>query len=239
MKAMNKRFLIWGSIAILVFAGLLSAFRPRALLVDIEPVEVGAMMLTVGDEGETRVVDVFVVSAPVTGRLRRIEAEAGDLVVAGETIVAEVEPTDPQLLDPRTEAEAEAQANAAESAASLASAELEKAEAELSFAESEVRRSRELESKGTISERDLEAAERAFRTSRAALGVARANMQVRQYELEQARAHLMSPAEIAERRRSCECFHIKSPIDGRVLRVLTRVRGIRTGWRGSRRNWQP
>lgn len=223
---MKKRLLIWGSIALLVFIGLLSAFWPRALLVDIRPVVVGPMMLTVGDEGETRVVDVFVVSAPVTGHLRRIEAEAGDAVVAGETIIAEVQPTESQLLDPRTEAEAEAQVSAARSAASLARAELDKAEAELRFAESEARRSRELESKGTISERDLEAAERAFDTSSAALGVAQANMQVRQYELERVQAQLMSPEEMAQRRDTCECINIDSPVDGRVLRVLRESEGF-------------
>ena len=226
MNAIHKRLLIWGSISVLVLVGLLSAFWPRAMLVDIEPVSAGHMMLTVGDEGETRVVDVFVVSAPTTGRLRRIEAEPGDAVVAGETIVAEIEPTESQLLDPRTEAEAEAQLSAAESAAALADAELDKAEAELKFAESELRRSRELATKGTISERDLEAAERAFDTSRAAMGVAQANMEVRQYELERARAQLMSPAEMASRRESCACINISSPVDGRVLRVLRESEGF-------------
>ena len=226
MNAMHKRILIWGSISVLVLVGLLGAFWPRALLVDLERVMVGPMMLTVGDEGETRIVDVFVVSAPVTGRLRRIEAEPGDAVVAGATIVAEIEPTESQLLDPRTEAEAEAQLSAAESAASLAEAELDKAEAELRFAESELRRSRELEAKGTISERDLEAAERAFDTGRAAMGVAQANMQVRQYELERVRAQLMSPAEMAQRRELCECININSPVDGRVLQVLRESEGF-------------
>lgn len=226
MNFTNKRLLIWGSISLLVLAGLLAAFWPRTLFVDIESVETGPMMLTVGDEGETRVVDVFVVSAPVTGRLRRIETEPGDEVIAGATIIAEIEPTQSDLLDPRTEAEANAQLSAAESAVSLAGAELEKAEAELRFAESELVRSRELASKGTISERDLEAAERAYDTSRASLGVAQANMQVSQYELERARAQLMSPSEMAQRRKLCECININSPVDGRVLRVLRESEGF-------------
>ncbi len=230
MNATRKRLIIWGTLGALVLVGLLSAFRPRAMLVDLEPVAVGPMMLTTGDEGETRVVDVFVVSAPVTGRLRRIETEPGDAVVAGETIVADVEPAQSNLLDPRTEAEARAQLHAAESAASLAEAELDKAAAELRFAESELTRSRELQAKGTISERDLEAAERVFDTNTAAMGVAQANMQVRRFELERVRALLMSPDEMARQRESCECIRITSPVDGRVLRVLRESEGfVRAG----------
>ena len=230
MKANHKRKLLWATIIALLAIGLIVSFWPRAILVDLQPAEVGRMMLTVGDEGETRVVDVYVVSAPVTGRLRRIETEPGDAVIAGETIIAEVEPQESQLLDPRTEAEAEAQLSAAKSAASLAQAELEKAAAELRFAESGLRRAGELAAKGTISERDFEVAERAFNTNRAAMRVAQANMQVRQFELERARAQVMSPEEIATLREACKCIDIKSPVDGQVLRVLRESEGfVRAG----------
>ena len=86
-------------------------------------------------------------------------------------------------------------------------------------------RARELVQKGTISERELEAAERAFKTSRAAKGVAQATLQVRKYELERARAQLMSPTEMQTRREVCECVSITSPVDGRVLRILRESEG--------------
>lgn len=226
MNARHKRVFLWMLIGLVVATGLSVAFWPRALPVDIDTVDTGRMTLTVGDEGETRVVDVFVVSAPTAGRLRRIEAEPGDPVIAGETIVAEVEPTESQLLDPRTEAEAQAQLNAAISASSLAEAELDKAEAEMKFAEAELDRSRELAMKGTISQRDLDAAERAFETSKAGLGVAQANRQVRRYELQQQRSRLMSPEEISQHRETCACVTLLSPIDGQVLRVLRESEGF-------------
>ena len=230
MIAINKRISIWASVAALVLLGLVFAFWPRALAVDLKPAAIGPMILTVGDEGETRVVDVFVISAPITGRLRRIEAEPGDTVDAGQTIVAEIEPTVSGLLDPRTEAEAEAQLNAAISAESLAKSELERAEAELKFAESELQRAAELAKNGTISERDREASERAFETSRAAMGAAQANMEVRRFELARARAHLMSPSEMTSRRSDCECVNITSPVDGQVLRVHRESAGfVRAG----------
>ena len=45
--------------------------------------------------------DRFVVSAPVAGRLERIELEPGDPVVRGKTIVARLVPAEAPLLDPR------------------------------------------------------------------------------------------------------------------------------------------
>ena len=230
MSAQKKRIWIWSFVLGVVVIGLGAAFWPRAEPVDIADVAYGAMIVTVGDEGETRIPDVFVVSAPANGRLRRIEAEPGDTLHANETTIAEIEPADADLLDPRTEAEATAQLSVAESAEELARSNLERAEAELRFAESEVRRSRELAASGTIAERDLDAAERAFRTSRAALGVAHADLEMRRFELARARAHLMSPAEMSDSRLTCECISISSPVDGKVLRVHRESAGfVRAG----------
>ena len=226
MSATKKRVLLWSAVGIVVLAALLMALRPRALAVDLARVESGTLELTVRDEGETRVVDVFVLSAPITGRLRRIEIEPGDPVKLGETVIAEIEPTDPELLNPRSEAEARAQLSAADSAAALARAELERVQAELEFARSEVERSRELARDGTLSVRDLEEAETAVKGHIAALAAAQAKVQVRDYELKRVRAQLLSPEELQQRRENCGCVVLSSPIDGRVLRVLRESEGV-------------
>lgn len=226
MTAHQKRIILWGLITVLVGGGLLIALIPRPLAVDLIEASRGPMLWTIGDEGNTQVLDIYIVSAPTTGRLRRIEAAPGDNVIAGNTLIAEVEPIESELLDPRSRAEAEAQLSAAASAESLARAELEKSEAELEFANSELERARELAKNGTISERDLEASERAYKTARAVLGVAQAAMQVRQYELEQAQALLMTPEQMRTQRVLCECVSITSPIDGQVLRVLRESEGF-------------
>ena len=230
MAANNKRMLLWAVIAAIVLLGLLGSLRPQSLTVDLLTVSRGDMLLTVSDEGQTRVEDVFVVSSPINGVLRRIEAEPGDAVAANETLIAEVEASDADPLDPRSQAEAQAELNAAESAESLARSELERVEAELQFASSELDRTRELVAKGTVSERDLEASERAYKTSQAAVGVAQAALQVRSYELGRARARLMSPGEMASRKPGCECLQIRAPVDGQVLRVLRESEGfVRAG----------
>lgn len=214
-----KRVALWSLLSVGVLAGLVRAFWPQPLQVDIITVDPGPMTVTVADEGETRVTDVFVVSAPIAGRVRRIEAEPGDRLVANETLVAQIEPTDPVLLDPRSEAQAKAALNASESSAALARAELDKAEAELEFARAELKRSRQLASNGTISESEMDKAERSYKTSLAAFAMTQAELQVRNYELTRARAELMSPAEASELRDSCACVSILSPVDGRILQV--------------------
>ena len=50
------------------------------------------MRVTLVEEGETRVRDRFIVSAPVAGRVLRIELDPGQSVVAGETVLAMFEP---------------------------------------------------------------------------------------------------------------------------------------------------
>jgi len=66
------------------------------------------MRTTIDEEGETRVRERFVVSAPVAGRVLRIELEPGDRVRRGETVLATFLPAAPAPLDVRTRAEAEA-----------------------------------------------------------------------------------------------------------------------------------
>ena len=65
--------------------------RPSPKRVDLVTVEPGDLQLTVDAEGETRVRDRFIISAPVDGRLTRIDLEAGD-TVTGNQVVARIDP---------------------------------------------------------------------------------------------------------------------------------------------------
>jgi len=222
VTANSKRVLIWSLVSVVVAAALVFAFIPRPVTVDLITAEAGPMVVTADEEGETRIHDVFVLSAPVAGRVRRIEAHAGDAVVADETVLAQIEPGDPTFLDPRSEAQARAAVQAAESARTLAAAEVEQAEAELEFAQAEQRRALELITDGTISRRAADDAERAYKTGKAALATARAALQMRAFELEQARAQLLSPTETQARHGHCECVPITAPVSGQILRIINR-----------------
>ncbi|MFO0333843.1 MAG: hypothetical protein ACK53C_02220, partial [Pseudomonadota bacterium] len=108
MTPAAKRLTFW-AIPVLALALVLAwLFRPVAVPVDTAAVERGPLTVSVIDEGQTRVHDVYVVSAPVPGRMRRIDLEVGDAVIADETVVARIEPSDPSFLDVRSAAEARA-----------------------------------------------------------------------------------------------------------------------------------
>jgi HlyD family secretion protein len=219
--ANERRLRFWLPIVLATILGVVWLFWPRAIPVDFVTASPGELEVSVSDDGETRVKDVFVVSAPVPGLMRRIALKAGDAVVAGTTVVARIEPSDPSFLDVRSEAEARAAAQAAEAAQKLSVASVRRAEAELDFARAELKRYRGLAERNTISANDLDAAERRARTAAASLEEARAALRVRESELTQAKARLMAPS-LARRRRGadCDCVEVYSPVSGSVLRVL-------------------
>ena len=226
MSPMLRRLFFWGALAALLLVGLLFTFRPQAVTVDTAQVERGTLVVTVGDEGETRIHDIYVLSAPVAGQMRRIDAHVGDPVVALETVIASIEPIDPEFLDPRSEAQAQADVRAARSAEALAKAEVEQAEAELDFARSELERARKLIQEKTISQRELDEAERGFRTRRAALATAIAGLDVAAFQLERAKAQLLSPAQTREVQEECACVSIRAPVNGQILRILQQSAGV-------------
>ncbi|MDP7041742.1 MAG: efflux RND transporter periplasmic adaptor subunit [Gammaproteobacteria bacterium] len=226
MNAQQRRLTLWAVLGGCIVIALFVVFRPQAVPVDTRSASLGTLVVSVDEEGETRVRDIFVLSAPVAGRMLRIEAEAGDKVVANETIIAEIEPVDPTFLDFRSEAQAKAAVRAAESAKTLAQAEVDQWEAELDFARAELVRARELIEDNTISQRDLDDAERNERTAKATYATKIAALQVANFELERARAELLSPAEVRAQRDDCDCVPITAPVDGRILRVLNESEGV-------------
>ena len=102
------------AVVIGILAIVAMAMWPEAIEVDLTQVTRGPMQVTLDEDGETRVRDRFVVSAPVAGRLLRVELEPGDAVVKGKTIVARLAPAAAPLLDPRTRSELDAGVAAAQ-----------------------------------------------------------------------------------------------------------------------------
>jgi len=221
-----KRLLLWGPLALVLALALAWLFRPAAVPVDLITIDRGPLTVSVSDEGETRVRDMYVVSAPVPGRMRRIELEVGDAVVADQTLVARIEPSDPSFLDVRSEAEARASADAASAGRTHAEAQVRRAQAELEFAQAELQRMRALARSHTVSENDLDSAERRAKTADAALAEARAQRAVRESEYQVARARLLTPASKRTRAADCDCVSVYSPVSGTVLRIVTESEGV-------------
>ncbi len=220
MHKNRVRYILWGGAVALVVAALTFAFRPQAIPVDFATVTEGEIRITVADEGMAEVHEVYRISAPVAGRLLRVQGEVGDAVVAGETEIARIEPSAPVFLDVRTETEARATLEAARASENLADAELKRAQADLTFTAAEKERSRALFANGTIAKQKLDQDERANRIAVANLLTAQARLDQRRHEVEMARARLVSPASTETDHRQCECLVLRAPVDGEILQVL-------------------
>src|SRR5210317_119490 len=116
----GKRTLVLLTMAAAIVAAVVAAFMPRPIAVDVVEVRRDVLTVTVEEEGKTRVIDRFAVSAPVAGFARRVELDVGDIVAKGDRLMS-LEPLRSDVLDPRSRAEAEARVAAAQ--ASLRAAE--------------------------------------------------------------------------------------------------------------------
>lgn len=219
MKFTLSKFVV-GLILLAVLAGLVFAFIPQPVRVSTSEVMRDRLQVTVNEDGRTRIRDRYIVSAPLGGQLQRIQLRAGDVIEAGTTVLAEIVPGDPALLDARAIAEAEARVRRAESAVQRARPELEQAIAQLDYAENELSRVRTAHDRGAATQRELDSAMLAKRSAIEQFNAAQFTQDIARYELELARAALLrtrpeqTPAEQAEH------MLIDAPIDGRVLRVI-------------------
>ncbi|HOX01421.1 MAG TPA: efflux RND transporter periplasmic adaptor subunit [Candidatus Paceibacterota bacterium] len=201
----HRRWLPYGgamALAALIVAGL----WPQPVPVETGRVAVGSLQSYIQEEGKTRIQHRYVLSAPVTGQLRRIPYKAGFDVTGGKTVLAQIEPLAPGLLDARSRTQAEARRN-------MAAASLEKARAALQFARSERERIDRLYAQKAVSIQELEPAQ--WRETAAAREMAVAENALRQAEAELAEFQV-APAAHADPRT----IEVLAPASGRVLRVF-------------------
>lgn len=218
MKLTAGKVLVWGAVVAAV-AGIAVAVKPAPQIVESATVGRGDLQVSVQEDGRTRIRERYVVSAPLAGRLLRVSLKAGDRVEAGKTLLAVIEPGDPELLDARALALAEARVKAAEAAHEQGAAQLMRVEAEYQQAEAEMKRRQELLQNKAISREEAETSITRERALFAEYKSAQFAVQVRAFELEQARAALLS-TKPGNGSGGTLRFDIFSPIDGRVLRVL-------------------
>ena len=220
MKSLLRR-LVYLIVAIGIIAAVGYGFMPKPVDVDTAIVSRSSMMVTVDDDGRTRIREKYIVSAPLGGRLLRIEMEPGDQTKAETTRLASIVPSDPQLLDARALAQAEARRNATETALKQADPLLAQARAALEFAETDLGRKRQLKVENAISDDLLEEAELAYRTRLEGFNSAKFAQEIAAYELRLAEAALIRTRPQKDGELPTEWqFEIPSPISGSVLRVM-------------------
>lgn len=206
-------------IVALIIAAIVYGFMPGSVSVETVKIKKGYMKVEIEEEGRTRVMNRFIVSAPVAGYALRIDLNVGDPVNKGDA-VTELEPLRSNVLDPRSRAAAEASIMAAKENALVAKADSE-------FAQNELDRVKALHKDGLVSQEKLDAAVAEALGREAALRSSEFSVEVAQYELEAANTALkystMDSYEYAEK------VLIMSPVSGYVLKVNHESEGVVQG----------
>lgn len=191
--------IFWFAAAGIVAAGLVFVMWPQSREVEISVIDRGDVRVELVDEGRTRMHDVYVLSAPVAGRLLRVDVEPGDRVKRGD-VVARMARSAAGFLDTRSDEQARATVASAE-------ASLRSARAQADLASRELNRMQRLASSGLVSVAAVDEARARLEATAAARDAATA-------ELARARSALVSPERVVS-----GVIPIRVPVDGVVLRV--------------------
>ena len=208
--------LLGGLMLVALLVALVLALRSPAVPVEVGEVSRGPLTVTVDDLGETRVTNLYVVSAPVTGELLRVVLKPGDRVVARSTLLGRIQPNEPAPIDARTTAQAEANVRALTSQLAAAQSRVREAQAEFTVAERELSRVNALAPRGFISQAVLDRARATRDRAAAAIAEARQTADATRHGLAAARAALIVPGGRTSGRGSVA---VTSPVSGYVLRV--------------------
>lgn len=210
----RARTLRYSLFALAVAALAWLALRPAPVPVDTVEVARGDVTDSVEAEGRTRLVDRYLITAPIAAQARRQQLEVGDAVAVDQVLVV-LDPLPAPALDPRARAEAVARAEAAQSRQrgaeqDLASAAASAEQAELDLGRAESLAARELVARDAV-DRARTQRERASREAASA----RFRLATAAHELEAARAALA----LGSRARSNEpALELTAPVAGVVLR---------------------
>ncbi len=214
---------------ILLSMGLLVwGFWPQPILVETTHAKQAPLTVSIEAEGQTRVIDRYVISAPVNGMTCRLHLKVGDEVMQGQVLMG-ITPLASQVLDARSRAQAKAQVAAAKSAVLAAQEQASAAEAAKQLAQDKLKRYQPLLKKDLVSEEAFQQAKTEALTTAAAKRSADFNVEVARYELEAALTTLEYSA-ATDQQSPTERVKVTSPIDGKVLKVSRQCEGpVQTG----------
>lgn len=222
-KKQSRLFLTLGSMA-LILGAFAAAFWPRPMMVDMGVATRGDMIVTIDEEGRTRVSEAYIVSTPIAGRLQRVEVEPGDPVERGTTIVATMLPTNPAALDVRTREQARAAVVAAQAALRVVQADRNAAIANRDLADAELQRAEQLKERGIASDAALDRAKQVARVASANVDTAEAAITMREADVANAQAQLIGFDDqglaAAVGSANSDDIPLYAPADGRILQIM-------------------
>ena len=204
-------------IAIVVIGGVVMAMRPKPVIVESAAVTKGPLVVSVIEEGKTRIRHRHIISPPIAGFMRRIELRAGAPIEKGKTLLAVIEASTSNFLDPRTKAEAEARIKTAEAVRETRQADLARTKASLDLAEKQVERQRKLRDSGATSQQDYDIAESQAQVRQRESNAAEFALNAAASDVEVARAALLQAQ--APSADQAKPIQVLAPVDGFILNV--------------------
>ena len=192
------------------------AFAPRPVPVEVATADLGPFETTIDEDARTRLHERYTVAAPLAGRLARFTLREGDAVEAG-ALLATLTPVLSPMLDERTLAEQRARVAATESMQRRAATRIGAAKVAIEQARTELRRTEQLAAQGFVAPTKVDGDRLALQAAMRELDTAVEGEHVARHELEQARAAL---AAVSGGTAAGAGFALRSPVAGRVLRVL-------------------
>ena len=214
----NRKIIYVAPVLIILAILLWWALKPAPVAVETARASRGAMQVSIDADGKTRIHDRFVLAAPVSGRMRRIDLHRGDEVNQGDQITV-IEPLPVQPLDPRQFAEATAKVSASQSILKEALALVERVRTECDQARRERLRAEKLLETGDISKQDFERARNTENACRRELEAAQFKSAAASSEVEIAKSALIQFQQ-QQKSTSSSPVPVKSPLKGTVLKLI-------------------
>ena len=215
-KLLTGPRMLLGLLIAAVVAAVIVALRQPAVGVEIGRASRGQLVVTVDDLGETRVTDLYVVSAPITGQLLRVPLKPGTVVIPKTTLLARIQPVEPSPLDARAYAQASAEIRSLQAQLAASQSRVAEARAEQQLAEREYGRATDLARRGFVSHANVDRSRMARDRSRASTMEAGQSVRATAQSLEAARASLLVAGTSA---KGAGSVAVTSPVPGFVLRV--------------------
>lgn len=206
-----------------VAAAIAWTFRPVPIPVSTAHASRGPLQVTIEEDGQARIRERYVVTAPVTAYAARLSLHVGDTVRAGHVLL-QLEPLPPTVLDARTRAEAEAGVAAARAALRAAETTAVAASTSSALATREQARLRPLFDVGTVTKTEYDRAASNAERAAAEFESARASVEVARQQLRGAQTTLRYAG--GERHPAAEHVAVTAPISGRVLSVQHEDEGV-------------
>lgn len=205
--------------ALFIVLLLVWGFLPSAIPVSVEEARLGPLEVTIEEEGKTRVIDRYTISAPVTGYVMRLQYEVGDSVRSGQELFA-IQPV-PDLISARQREVAEAQLEAARARLMQAREQLSLATEEKKLADTELQRLQNLFDDGIGSRQMLDNAGLAAKRAATQQASAEFSVKVAEHEVRAAESALQA----FQSARGQERISISAPVDGRLLKIHQKSEG--------------